>query len=189
MNSKIRFFISFTTLALFHVSEFVVHHFLHPRKTNIHNFLLSKNYCFGYFLVFVTTFAQWKLLPNVFVIIEKYTDIIGLLFIGLGLLLRIIAMIQLGRNYAHYIYLHKNSYNKLVTTGIFRIIRHPCYTGFFLFQIGIQILLENAIGVILFSVALHVFFNQRVTYEERMLCRHFPDEYPEYMKKVKISFL
>lgn len=176
-------------LFVFHVSEYLIHKKLHPGKTNLNNLLLSKEYLISYLLSFIVVWIQWYLAAPFLCSISGKTTIIGFSLIFVGLLIRIIAIFQLGRNYAHYIYLRKSSFNTLVTTGIYRIMRHPCYNGFILFQIGIQLYLQNIIGVVVFMVVLDIFFGKRVMYEERMLCRLFPDEYPQYQSTVCFSVL
>ena len=184
-----RICVSFWILVVFHISEYLIHKRFHPKKTNINNFLLTKEYLLAQISCYIIVYTQWYFIGSFLKTIEHRTSQIGIFLILFGLLLRIIAIYQLGRNYAHYIYLHKNSYNKLVTNGIYRIMRHPCYNGFILFQVGIQFYLQNIIGVVVYLVVLDIFFKKRVTFEERMLCRHFPDQYPEYLSKVRFSVI
>ena len=184
-----RIYITLCILFVFHVSEFIIHKKLHPKKTNINNFLITKEYLIGQLSCYIIVYTQWYFIGSFLKTIEHRTSQIGISMIVFGLFLRIIAILQLGRNYAHYIYLHKNSYNRLVTNGIYKIMRHPCYNGFILFQVGIQFYLQNIVGVIVYLVVLDIFFKKRVTFEERMLRRQFPEEYDEYMSKVHFSVI
>ena len=184
-----RVLISLLILSGFHIFEYLIHKYLHPKKTNINNLLLSRDYLILQTSCFAVALLQWFIIRSFLNTIVSRTTQIGMFLIIFGLVLRLIAIFQLKRNYAHYIYLHKNSYNKLVTNGIYSIMRHPCYNGFIIFQVGIQFYLQNIIGIIVFAVVLDIFFRKRVTYEERMLCRHFPGEYEEYKSRVCFGVL
>lgn len=65
----------------------------------------------------------------------------------------------------------------LVTHGVYSFSRHPGYFGFFWWALGTQILLSNPVSLLLFSVVLWRFFNERISAEETYLIRFFGDDY------------
>jgi protein-S-isoprenylcysteine O-methyltransferase len=115
---------------------------------------------------------------------------IGIVIVGLSQMLRSSAMITCGSNFNHYVQHTKDENHKLVTHGIYSVLRHPSYTGFFYWGVGMQILLFNPICVILYAYALFKFFSERIPTEEEHLIDFFP-EYKEYRRKtyVLIPFL
>ena len=72
---------------------------------------------------------------------------------------------------------------KLVTTGIYGIVRHPMYLSNGLLAIGMTILFRS-IYALLFSFLYFLFFLPLIYFEERDLLQKYGDEYKEYKKKV-----
>ena len=100
-----------------------------------------------------------------------------------GLLLRSLAMIQAASNFSHNLRFNLSTNHELVTDGIYRLIRHPSYTGFALFAIGAQLVLGNLVCSGAFVVVLRKFFSERIRAEEAALLRQYPKEYAEYRLK------
>ncbi|MDP6375303.1 MAG: isoprenylcysteine carboxylmethyltransferase family protein [Pseudomonadales bacterium] len=71
---------------------------------------------------------------------------------------------------------------KLVTTGPYSRVRHPMYTGFFLWGIT-TVLFTDHWGFSGFLVALVVLNFARVSDEEQMLIGNFGEEYRRYMAR------
>ena len=73
--------------------------------------------------------------------------------------------------------------SRLITSGPFRLIRHPMYSGGML--IGVAWVWNDFSLLRLFMlVILFVDFLVKLHYEERLLTERFP-EYAEYMKRTK----
>jgi protein-S-isoprenylcysteine O-methyltransferase Ste14 len=73
---------------------------------------------------------------------------------------------------------------ELVTSGPYRLVRHPIYSGIILAGIG------TALGLSWFwliaVVLAGVYFIYSATVEERYLTEQFPDEYPAYKRSTKM---
>jgi len=74
--------------------------------------------------------------------------------------------------------------HELVKTGPYRFVRHPIYTGLLVMSLGSAI--ENGrlhcfLSLVVFGAGFWIKLKQ----EERLLLRHFPDEYPAYQRQVK----
>jgi protein-S-isoprenylcysteine O-methyltransferase len=74
--------------------------------------------------------------------------------------------------------------HELVRTGPYRFVRHPIYTGLLIMSLGTAI--ENGrlhcwLSIILTGIGFWI----KLTQEERLLLRHFPDQYPAYRQQVK----
>lgn len=72
----------------------------------------------------------------------------------------------------------------LVTTGIYKYIRHPMYAGQWLWVIAQILLLQNWLAGPLDLIFFFPFYVLRVRAEERMLIDTFGDQYRDYMRKV-----
>ena len=69
---------------------------------------------------------------------------------------------------------------ELVTSGLYRYVRHPQYTGFFLFLIGSVINWPTILTVATFPLLCLVYWRLAFQ-EEQDALRHFGDEYRQYM--------
>ncbi len=70
----------------------------------------------------------------------------------------------------------------VISTGVFRIVRHPIYTGAILFYLG-AILMTMSIASAAFWVLIIGFYITICRYEERILTEAFGNDYLEYKKK------
>jgi protein-S-isoprenylcysteine O-methyltransferase Ste14 len=73
---------------------------------------------------------------------------------------------------------------ELVTSGPYRYVRHPIYTGVLLALLG-STLVAGPWWLIVFVIACIYFFYSAKQEEKRMLAA-FPDTYPAYMQRTKM---
>ena len=73
--------------------------------------------------------------------------------------------------------------HQLVQHGLYSILRHPSYDGWFLWSVSTQLLLCNVVCLPLYAYASYRFFAGRIPYEEAALQRIFGDEYKRYKKR------
>src|ERR1035438_5428607 len=106
----------------------------------------------------------------------------------LGLLFAIAAMGMfqlthraLGRNWS--ISLDVREGHQLVTDGIYRWVRHPMYSAFWLWAIAQALLLPNWVAGLAGLVGFGTLFFGRVAREERMMLETFGDSYRAYMAR------
>ena len=72
--------------------------------------------------------------------------------------------------------------HELIRRGPYRFVRHPIYTGLLMMCLGTAIEIGHSrLAGLLVAAAFWIKLKQ----EERLLLRHFPDEYPAYQKQVK----
>lgn len=72
---------------------------------------------------------------------------------------------------------------ELVTTGAYRLVRHPIYFGVLLAALGISLLTLSPLRLVL-TLLLGVFFDRKATREERWLVDRYPG-YPAYQARVR----
>lgn len=107
---------------------------------------------------------------------------LGLVLFALGLGFAIWARLHIGRNWGTP--MSQKDEPELVTSGPYRLVRHPIYSGILLAGVGTAVALSWAW---LFAVALAgVYFLYSATVEERYLTERFPDAYPAYRRSSKM---
>ena len=107
---------------------------------------------------------------------------IGLAVFLLGLALAIWARVYLGRNWG--MPMSQKADPELVTTGPYRTIRHPIYTGIILAMIGTTIAVS--LYWVVAVVVLGGYFVYSAIAEERFMAGRFPDSYPGYKRSTKM---
>eukprot|EP01064_Diplonema_japonicum_P019098 TRINITY_DN277_c1_g3_i1.p1 TRINITY_DN277_c1_g3~~TRINITY_DN277_c1_g3_i1.p1 ORF type:complete len:320 (+),score=19.89 TRINITY_DN277_c1_g3_i1:82-960(+) len=99
---------------------------------------------------------------------------------------RIAAMAQCGSNFSHVIeHTHRSSHS-LVTTGLYSVMRHPSYFGWFWWSVFSQLTLLNPFSTVAYSAVSYYFFSRRIPSEESLLADSdfFGDEYIKYRDSV-----
>ena len=107
---------------------------------------------------------------------------LGLVLFALGLGFAIWARVHIGRNWGTP--MSQKDEPELVTSGPYRLVRHPIYSGILLAGVGTAVALS---WLWLIAVALAgVYFVYSATVEERYLTEQFPDTYPAYRRSTKM---
>jgi protein-S-isoprenylcysteine O-methyltransferase Ste14 len=104
-----------------------------------------------------------------------------IVFLG-GLGLAVWARVHLGRNWG--MPMTEKAEPELVTSGPYRFVRHPIYSGILLGMLGTA-LATNLYFLLAGGVAL-AYFAYSATVEERLLRNSFPDAYPRYRAHTKM---
>ncbi len=108
-------------------------------------------------------------------------EAIGVLLCWVGITLAISARYYLGRNWSNHPDMKEG--HELVTSGPYRFLRHPIYTGMLAALLG-TVFLAGWFWLIVFGVTTLVFV-RRIRIEEGYMLKLFPNEYPEYKKRTK----
>jgi protein-S-isoprenylcysteine O-methyltransferase Ste14 len=85
---------------------------------------------------------------------------------------------QLGRNWSVTLEIRDN--HRLVTDGLYRYVRHPMYSSFWLWALAQVLLLPNWVAGAAGLVGVGILYFTRVGVEEAMMQRSFGDEYRAY---------
>ena len=93
----------------------------------------------------------------------------------------------LARNGMKKVFGTERSQPGVISTGAFRIVRHPIYTGALLFYLGAS-LTTLSIASAAFWVLIILFYVFIARYEERILTEAFGDDYTRYKKEVGMLF-
>jgi protein-S-isoprenylcysteine O-methyltransferase Ste14 len=90
---------------------------------------------------------------------------------------------ELGRSWS--VTLELRDQHVLVTDGLYRHLRHPMYSAFWLWALAQLLLLPNWIAGPAGLVGFGILFFGRVGREEQMMLEKFGDEYRAYMARTK----
>ena len=101
------------------------------------------------------------------------------MLVGLWLFWR--SHVDLGDNWS--VTLEIDAQHRLVTRGVYRLVRHPMYTSFFISGLGQALLLANWIAGPAALVAVAVLVIVRVPSEEQMMIAQFGNDYRDYMRR------
>jgi protein-S-isoprenylcysteine O-methyltransferase Ste14 len=108
---------------------------------------------------------------------------LGLITLCAGLWLFFRSHADLGRNWS--ISLEIREQHALVQSGVYRLIRHPMYSSFFLLALAQLFLLPNWFAGAAGLLGVGILYAFRVRQEERMMRESFGDEYLGYSAKTK----
>ena len=107
---------------------------------------------------------------------------VGALLFVCGIALAVWARLHLGRNWG--MPMTQRAEPELVTSGPYRFVRHPIYTGLLIALLGTA-LVNNLLGLIVVAVLVGYFYYCGIV-EERNLAATFPKAYPEYRSRTKM---
>lgn len=105
------------------------------------------------------------------------------LFMLVGGALTLLALIILGRAWKE---IH-NARNELVTSGLYRLVRHPQYSGMFLIILGFLIQWPTLVTAVMAPVLVWIYYRLALQEEKDMESR-FADSYPSYRQRVPMFF-
>ena len=113
---------------------------------------------------------------------DPWLAAIGLVLFGVGLGFAIWARVHIGRNWGGP--MTRKDDPELVTSGPYRLVRHPIYSGILVAGLGTAAAV-SWLWLPIFALAA-IYFIYSATVEERYLGEQFPDSYPAYKRSTKM---
>lgn len=177
-------------LSVFHLGEYTWAWAFEPRKTlNFSSTLLTQNWP-DYQIALGASLIEYAIESLFFPRLKRALapmTAVGLCLCIMGLVIRVVGMWTTRSNFTHKVAEHKRADHALVTTGIYSLLRHPAYFGWYWWTVGSQMLLANPICVIGFAVVSSLFFRQRIPFEESKLVDFFGNPYRDFMCRTLIG--
>ena len=102
-----------------------------------------------------------------------------------GLIIRLVSRLTLGKQFS--LRIQTMPGHRLITTGIYRFIRHPFWLGSIFFVLGVPLCFGSVAGFacgLVFAAAML----QGIRFEEAALAGWFPDEYRRYQERTPRFF-
>lgn len=109
---------------------------------------------------------------------------IGVLLVLIGFAVSIIGALTLNEVLSPYV--SPSPKGKLITTGIYKKVRHPIYLGIIILLLGFTLIFSSVSKLVLFLIAI-VFFVKKAFEEERLLLQRYP-KYKNYKQKTGMFF-
>jgi protein-S-isoprenylcysteine O-methyltransferase Ste14 len=106
---------------------------------------------------------------------------LGLFLIISGMVLRFISIRTLGRFFTVDVTIRTD--HKLKKDGVYKIIRHPSYSGSLLSFVGFGLSLNNWLSLLFITIFITIAFLHRIKIEERLLIGQFGADYLDYKRK------
>jgi protein-S-isoprenylcysteine O-methyltransferase Ste14 len=107
----------------------------------------------------------------------------GMVLIVAGAVLRRYCFYALGTSFTGVVTVREGQ--RVIQSGLYRLVRHPSYTAAFMMFIGVGLALESWLSVGILFFAHCYLYGKRVLVEERALVATLGDAYAEYMLRTK----
>ncbi len=140
--------------------------------------------CVFFTLLFLTStsffsvpFFTTKLFPEI-VIIKWF----AVFLVVIGLIISVMARTKLSQDWSSDIEIKEK--HTLKTTDMYRLSRHPIYTGITFMSVGLFLYCLN-ISAFIFAFIMIYFMIYKLMEEEKLLIKHFPEKYKVYKQNVK----
>jgi protein-S-isoprenylcysteine O-methyltransferase Ste14 len=109
-----------------------------------------------------------------------FIPVFGFILSLIAFFLAISARKQLGANWVDASEYQIKNNQELITTGIYRYIRHPIYTAIFLSIIGAELVAQSYL-VVFFFLTLPIIGSWQAKREENLLTQQFGQKYIDYL--------
>ena len=113
--------------------------------------------------------------------LPDWIRIIGIVIIFLGLIFFWWIHKTLGENWSPVLEIRKG--HKLIIKGPYKYVRHPMYTLFYIFAIGLLLLVSNWFVGLFALLSWHLLYVIRISSEEKMMLEQFGIEWENYCKR------
>jgi len=134
------------------------------------------------FFIIILHFFQWEFIPQKQIIqVNTFFYLVGFLIIIIASIILSVAIKDLGENLSPFPRPINNG--NLVTTGIYRISRHPMYYSLIFISLGVFII-KLSIYYLFLSISLGLIIKFKIALEDQYLKNKFKN-YLLYKNKVK----
>lgn len=135
-------------------------------------------------ILFAYLIQKQSIFPNGFGNFSSpFPGYLGCFFLALGVTIRLIAVATLRQLFTTKVSIFEKQ--KIIETGIYRVIRHPTYLGYLASLLGIGLVLGNWVGLTALVVLPLLGILYRIHVEESVLLSYFGPAYQEYAKRTK----
>ncbi len=138
-----------------------------------------------FWVYYIVIFLKIGQVPRDNILFWQTLAILGALMVAAGAALNIWGRFQLKQNWSNHIKIYKDQ--TLVTSGAFRIVRHPLYASLMLMLLGGSLIYLNYLSAFLTLAVFIPFMTHRARQEEILLQEQF-NNYSEYKAKTGMFF-
>lgn len=116
--------------------------------------------------------------------INDFFEGFGFVFIVAGLIIRWIAILQLGNSFTVDVAITDSA--KLKTDGLYERVRHPSYSGLLSIVMGFSFIMSSVYSFLVLAVPVFLAILYRIHVEEKVLIKEFGKDYLEYKTRTKM---
>ncbi|KAJ1836994.1 helicase, partial [Coemansia sp. RSA 2708] len=142
----------FALVSVYHMLEYLSVCLYNPERLEMGSFMFNPDVGNGYMTAMAVSLAEylagWLYCGGR---APGWLTCVGLLMALAGQALRTLAMVTAGTSFNHYVATKRAADHELVTCGVYAVERHPSYVGFFLWAVGLQLMLSNLVSAGLFA--------------------------------------
>jgi protein-S-isoprenylcysteine O-methyltransferase Ste14 len=164
--------------------DFIRYHKPYDNKKKVNSWVETGS-MFLFFLVYYAIMNLKRGKLNLDSQTTSVLSIIGSILIVLGCYVNVMGRFSLKQNWANQVTIYHN--HTLVTTGMYRLVRHPLYASIIWMLIGGCFVYASYIALFAVLLIFIPMMHYRAEQEEKLLQSEFP-EYSAYKNKVPMFF-
>jgi len=115
--------------------------------------------------------------------VNDFLEGFGFIFIVAGLIIRWVAILQLGKSFTVDVAITDTA--KLKTDGLYERVRHPSYSGLLAIVMGFSFIMSSFYSFLVLSIPVFLAICYRIDVEEKVLINEFGNSYLEYKSRTK----
>jgi protein-S-isoprenylcysteine O-methyltransferase Ste14 len=113
---------------------------------------------------------------------SRVLSLVAVVLLVIGALFAIWARVTIGANWSGTVTFKQD--HQLMQSGPYHVVRHPIYSGLQLMGLASVLQYDEPYGFLMMVVVVAMFI-PKILLEEKLMTEHFPDEYPQYRRRVK----
>jgi protein-S-isoprenylcysteine O-methyltransferase Ste14 len=133
----------------------------------------------------IASLIEWAYFPS-----AEVANIVwiltGIIFLISGTIFRLYAINVLGKYFSSTVQIKEE--HQIITSGPYRFLRHPSYTGAYIAMLGSAIFLHSIIGILVFGIGMLFVYQLRIKTEEQTLTNQFGVAYKLYASRTYKMF-
>jgi protein-S-isoprenylcysteine O-methyltransferase Ste14 len=107
----------------------------------------------------------------------------GMALFAIGFTIRIYSILTLKQYFTYSVAKVEN--HKIISTGLYKFIRHPGYLGQLIIFMGISISISNWLSILLMMIPATLGYLYRIKVEEKFMTDQFGEDYKNYQHRTK----
>lgn len=107
----------------------------------------------------------------------------GMVLFAIGFMIRIYSILTLKQYFTYSV--EKVEDHKIISTGLYRFIRHPGYLGQLIIFIGISASISNWLSILLMMIPVTLGYLYRIKVEEKFMADQLSEDYQKYQERTK----
>jgi protein-S-isoprenylcysteine O-methyltransferase Ste14 len=108
---------------------------------------------------------------------------IGMALVVIGFIIRMYSILTLNQYFTYSVAKVEN--HKIISTGLYKFIRHPGYLGQLIIFMGISISISNWISILLMMIPVTLGYLYRIRVEEKFMADQFGEGYQHYQDRTR----